>query len=78
MGLAATVNEDSSVAVKVNSRTGTFDASLTSSLAMGTGQLQVLHPGFNEKHLVVQNFADAICHSFFSTVACISFGISFS
>ncbi len=41
MGLAAVVNEDSAVAVKVNSRAGTIDASLTNALALGTGQLQV-------------------------------------
>ena len=42
MGLAALVNDDSSVAVKVNSRAGTIDASLTNNLALGTGQLQVV------------------------------------
>jgi len=41
MGLAAVVNDDSAVAVKVNARTGTLDPSLTCSLALGTGQLQV-------------------------------------
>jgi hypothetical protein len=41
MGLAAVVNEDSAVAVRVNARKGTLDASSTSSLALGTGQLQV-------------------------------------
>ena len=41
MGLAALTNDDSAVAVKVNSRSGTLDASLVSSLALGTGQLQV-------------------------------------